>query len=137
MTMPAEPEFVAFARRAVQDVARQLRMDKDTTSDIMLAVGEACNNGVLYGAVRSSNRVLSITCRVSHPMTHKDDLLEIDVRNHGNGFAGSVDWSEHAMPPAELLADHGRGLPLMRSVVDQVDIISENGDTIVRLIKRL
>ena len=136
VTIPAEPQFVSFARRAVQDVARQLQMDTDAIGDIMLAVGEACSNGVQYGADRP-DRMLSISCRVSRSAKRKDDVLEIDIRNHGNGFAGKVDWSEHRMPAAETLADHGRGLPLMRSVVDHVDFFSNNGDTIVRLTKRI
>jgi anti-sigma regulatory factor (Ser/Thr protein kinase) len=111
-------------------------MDKDAVNDVILAVGEACNNGILYGAPRT-DRILSITCGVSGQCDSHAGALEIDVRNHGNSFAQDMDWSEHTMPVAELMAEHGRGLPLMRSAVDHVCIISDGGDTIVRLVKHL
>jgi len=136
MSMPAEPRFVTFARSAIQSIAEQLRMNQDCVGDLMLAVGEACNNGVLYGANRHG-QVVTITCRVSRAASRKDDFLEIDVRNHGCGFAGGVDCSDFKMPAPELLADHGRGLPLMQSVVDRVEICSDGGDTVVRLVKHL
>jgi anti-sigma regulatory factor (Ser/Thr protein kinase) len=111
-------------------------MDRDAISHIMLAVGEACNNGILYG-VSQCDRILSVTCRLAQTDNCKFAALEIDVRNHGDGFVGEMDWSKHAMPAAELMAEHGRGLPLMRSAVDHVQFLSEGGDTIVRLVKHL
>ncbi len=144
MTLPADPKFVGFARRAVSGVLHQLKFDKSSSDDIILAVGEAANNAVAYpGEVGGGS--IYIVCRLI-PLPGatalqkglaKSGTLQIDIRNHGDKFAQSIDDSRYEMPSAELLGEHGRGLPLMMAFLDRVQVLSENGDTIVRLEKAL
>jgi anti-sigma regulatory factor (Ser/Thr protein kinase) len=39
------------------------------------------------------------------------------------------------MPDAESLAEHGRGMALMEMVMDSVQYLSDNGNTVVRMRK--
>ena len=122
LRIPGAAEHVAVARNAVDAVSEGLHLSPDARAAIKLAVGEACDNAVRY-AKRPGAPVVVIY-RAGR------DVLEIDVRNRGNGFHP---FSPVRMPPAEALAEHGRGLALIELLMDDVEYLSERGNTIVRM----
>ncbi len=138
IALPAYPEYVAFARHAVQGVTKQLFVDDEAATDLLLAVGEACNNAVLH-VKRTPNSSLNVSCRArkSSPRSASYQSLTVDIKNTGHAFKACNMPQNHPMPDASLLDDHGRGLPLMYMLVDAVDVICEHGDTVVRLTKNL
>ncbi len=119
-------------------------MDETDASDMLLAVGEACNNAVLYACCQSQQ---PISVSIIHTKSHLRDpgAVQIDIRNAGLSLKRNVepdcfdnlDLSCFDMPAAELLGDHGRGLPLMNTLADEVEFLEDGGDTVVRLTKRL
>jgi len=138
--IPGSTEYIGIARDAVDAFGKQLHLPPDTRAAIKLAVGEACNNAALHSALAKAN--LADTSRLScapvafRPITvaarTNGDALEIEVSNHGNGFHPTMGG---AMPDA--YAEHGRGIALMEMLMDSVEYLSVNGDTVVRLRKRL
>jgi serine/threonine-protein kinase RsbW len=136
MSMPAEPRFVSFARRAVSQVLLQLSLSAQVRDDILIAFSEACSNAVLYGALKPCTPI-RLLCRTLHDHRREPRQLEIEIRNHGEGFASHVDRQDFEMPSPESLSEHGRGLPLMKHLVDDVQFLSQDGDTIVRLLVEL
>ncbi len=127
LQIPGETEYVGIARHAVDAVGEQISLPPDARMAIKLAVGEACNNAVKHARQAGSEaHPVSVACRV------QPDALEIDVTNHGNGFHPEV---PAAMPVAEALDEHGRGLALMEMMMDSVEFLSENGNTTVRMRK--
>lgn len=128
LQIPGATEFIAIARGAIDAVGEQLHFSGNDRAALKLALGEACNNAVLY-APRQKGRenAVVVACRV------QPDALEIDVTNRGNGFhpkAGAL------MPEAEILAEHGRGRALMEMLMDSVEYLSHDGNTTVRMRKK-
>lgn len=136
LTVPADPQYVSYARSAVGKVLEQVKMEPAAAEDMLLAVGEACNNAVLYTASHAGQS-LSIICRALKSTPRTNAAMQVDIRNRGNGFTHKIDPSSFDMPAAELMGDHGRGLPLMNMLVDDVQFLNEGGDTLVRLTKSL
>lgn len=134
MQIPGELRYVGIARQAVDAVSEQLHLPGDMRMAVKLAVGEACNNAVLYARRAEPHsgdgdcEAVVIACRV------RPDTLEIDVTNGGNGFHPGA---PAPMPSGEDLAEHGRGMALMEMVMDSVEYLSDNGNTTVRMRKRL
>ena len=94
-----------------------------------MAVGEACSNAVLYGGHDISDPHVRVTCVLPAP-----GRLQIDVQNQGNGFHPNL-AALAALPPPADFATHGRGFALMRALVDDVQVLSDGHNTIVRLTK--
>lgn len=135
LKIPGRAEHIGEMRRAVASMLGHLEMTEDEKADIMLAFGEACNNAIVHGK-GSRNGCMEVVCRLeTTPL--RQSRLHIDVQNPGNGFHPERDARLFAMPQAEDYADHGRGLPLMRMLMDDVQVLSLNGNTIVRLTKVL
>ena len=124
---PALPEQARDMRHAVQRYLSELEWPDEAAYEVALAVGEAVNNAVSYGAGQDDATV-SLCCRLIRP-----GQLQIEVRNHGT-FAPDLD-ALSLLPDG--LAVHGRGFALMSTLMDTVQVFSEGSETVVRLAKRL
>jgi serine/threonine-protein kinase RsbW len=129
------PSRVAAISPFVDEVMRFIRalMGKfggaeDHKDEIEVALHEALANAVVHGNHEESGKQVHVICRCS-----MDGELLITVRDEGEGFDSS------AVPdPTEAqrrLLPHGRGLYVMRALMDEV-WFEENG-TAVRMRKRM
>jgi anti-sigma regulatory factor (Ser/Thr protein kinase) len=122
---PNTPSSVTRARRAVGKFAVRAGFGSQDVSDIVLAVGEACNNAAEHGIAPHGRFVISCVFDGS--------TLAVDVTDNGRGFdVPSSRWQhafEHEMP-------RGRGMAIMRALMDDVLYKSGAGGTTVRLRKQ-
>ena len=91
----------------------------------MLAVGEACNNAVEHGHVEDGEFV--VTCEFV------DGSLRIEIADSGRGFddAGSSGSSS-----GEYIG-RGRGISIMRALMDEVECRRSPAGMTIALVKRL
>jgi serine/threonine-protein kinase RsbW len=131
----AVPSCVAAISPFVDQVIRFIRffmgnggMARASEEELEIAVHEALANAVIHGNHESPDKNVHLSCRCS-----MDGELLISVRDEGEGF------DSRAVPdptePQRLLLPHGRGLQLMRALMDEVSF-EENG-TVVRMRKRM
>jgi serine/threonine-protein kinase RsbW len=101
---------------------------KENEDEIEIALREALANAVIHGNHEEIGKRVYVTCRCS-----LDGEVLIVVRDEGEGF------DSRAVPdptdPQSLLLSHGRGLHLMRALMDEVSF--EDNGTSVRMRKRL
>jgi serine/threonine-protein kinase RsbW len=114
----AVPSARAFVRHALRSAAAPV----DASERLELAVAEACNNAILHadGAAFS----VSVVVEGGRAM--------VAVADTGAGFDPP---RRPAMPGPH--ATGNRGLPLMRALVDQVEVSSNGGGTTVVLVQAL
>ena len=106
----AHPQNAGPARERVRDAARRAGFTALDLADIEIAVGEAVTNAILYGSPSANSRV-GLAYGLIGPS------FVIKVRDEGGGFdPGSVKTEE------DTDALGGRGLHLMRALMDQVDL---------------
>jgi serine/threonine-protein kinase RsbW len=101
---------------------------KEEGDEIEIALGEAVANAVIHGNHEDPEKHVFVNCRCS-----MDGEVLITVRDQGQGF----DTESVADPtgPERLFQIHGRGIHLMRALMDEVSF-EENG-TVVRMRKRM
>ena len=128
LEVPAMPEHVGNVRRQVADFTRRQAWNPMDSDDLLLAVGEACNNAVNYGGKNEIDPRLIVSCQ-----RLGSGHLQVDVCNQGNGFHPVLD-DLGALPDDEF-ATHGRGFGLMLALVDSVQVLSDGSNTTVRLTK--
>ena len=101
---------------------------KEAEEEIEIAIYEALANAVIHGNHENQEKQVHVACRCS-----MDGEVVISVRDEGEGFDSRV-----VPDPTEaqrLLLTHGRGLHLMKALMDEVSF-EENG-TVVRMRKRM
>lgn len=129
LEVAAAPEQVGLVRHRVAEQLRALAFSDDDVHSLILAVGEACNNAVCYGGASVSDPTVRVTCRLTDA-----DGVQVDIKNQGNHFYPDV-AALAQLPDPDDFATHGRGFALMQALVDDVQVLSDEGNTIVRLTK--
>lgn len=123
--LPHESETVALVRGVVTNALRSFGVTQDCVEDIRLALSEACTNVVAHAAADDEYEV----------RIQIDELrCAISVKNTGGGFDATTLANEMPDP----MSPSGRGVAIMRAVMDDVAFTSERSTgTIVRLVKDL
>lgn len=124
IVLPRDEVSIPISRRIIRDALRALGVDESCADDIALAQTEACTNVVQHSGPGDQ---YEMRIEISK------DRCTISVIDTGQGFdlGAMVDQSD-------LGAVRGRGIQLMRALVDDVHFVSEAEEgTAVRLQKRL
>jgi serine/threonine-protein kinase RsbW len=129
LQIPARAEFVALVRLVVSSLASARRvLADDRIDDLKLAVSEACTNAIeAHGAVAVDERIV-VRCQEA------DDRIEVSVDDRGEGFDPQT-LPEHppVTDPQRLNFERGLGIPLIRTLVDEVDFQPSDRGTSVRM----
>lgn len=131
-----DPSSAPFARAFVRDAARRAGFDGDSVAEIELAAGEAITNAIRYGngteAFDASHPyALSVGIAIEADWSNR---IRIEVRDHGKGFDPDQVFRADA---DDVFADCGRGLFLMRALMDDVDLRSDATGTTIRMERAL
>jgi anti-sigma regulatory factor (Ser/Thr protein kinase) len=94
--------------------------------DIDMALREALTNAVIYGSGDDSCKSVCVTCRC-----YMDGEVAITVRDQGRGFDSNAVLDPTFLE--NLLFTHGRGIYLMKTLMDEVSF--EEGGSVVRMRK--
>lgn len=121
LDLPRDARYVPLMRNVAGCLLSDLGAPSAAIADVQLALSEACANVVRHAAGTSDYHV---------GFAVRDDGCEIEVADEGPGFPPPAD----ATPPAAD-AESGRGLALMQALVDDLFVLSNDGDSIVRLRK--
>jgi len=124
VSLPRDNLSIPVSRHIVRDALREIGVDEDCINDIAVAQSEACTNVVDHSGPGDEYEV---------EVEISDYRCIIRVVDTGQGFD-----SAHPRTPSDLASERGRGIQLMRALVDEVHFISDpESGTAVRLEKTL
>jgi len=123
LSLPRDEVSIPVVRRILDRAMEVLGVEPGDRSDIEVAITEACTNVLDHAKAGGDYEIL---CGI------EDDGCHIRVLDRGAGFdAGAV-------PSADPDAEQGRGLLLMRALVDRVRFSPrDEAGTVVSLEKKL
>ncbi|MDE3207081.1 MAG: ATP-binding protein [Acidobacteriota bacterium] len=116
LSVPARVEYIAVVRLVVSSLATARRaLVDDRVDDLKLAVSEACTNAI------EANREAGVDQPVVVSCWEAPDRFEVCVTDRGRGFDPDA-LPEHppVTDPDRLNFERGLGIPLIRSLVDEV-----------------
>lgn len=113
VTFPADVNQISPVVDRVVEIARQVQGETGKELEIGLALTEALANAVKHGC--GEDPAKTVQCRV---LSEPSGALVIVVRDSGPGF----DPKSVASPTSgdNLYFDHGRGIHLIRQLMDEV-----------------
>src|ERR1700682_5374848 len=126
-TLDSTLETVNNAKETPGRMAAEAGFDNEEIMKISMAVREAAVNAVLHGNAYDPGKKVTLAFDTG------DKDLTIVVRDQGKGL--DVDSIPDPLPPENLLKQSGRGIFLMRSLMDEVQIKASATGTEVKLIK--
>jgi len=95
---------------------------------VELALREALSNAILHGNRADARKLVKVRC-----CCERGKAVSMVVRDHGQGF--KLDSVPDPLAPDNLTSDHGRGVFLMKTFMD--DVTFERHGAEVRMRKKL
>lgn len=129
LSVPSRVEYIAIVRLVVSSLATARRaLADERVSDLKLAVSEACTNAIEANGHAGGDRPVVVSC------WEGEDRFEVCVADSGAGFdPESLPAHPPVTDPERLNFERGLGIPLIRSLVDDVRFESSPTGTAVWL----
>ena len=124
--MLSELPTVEELAETVADEAGLTGEDKD---NLAIAVTEAVINAIIHGNKKEESKKVYIDFDVSKKK------IKISVRDEGNGF--DPDKLSDPLAPENILKESGRGIFILRSLMDKVDFLFSSLGTKVIMTKKI
>ena len=130
LEIPARADYLVLARQVVAAAAAlEPRLRDERIDDLRIAVSEATTNAIEAHADLSRAERILIRCNLD------DERIEVSVFDQAGGFdPDEIAAAPEAGAPDRLERERGLGLPLIRTLADESDVISTDGGTAVRLV---
>jgi len=126
LDFPADTEAIGAVTDAISEVLAQLSVPEQKRLEIELAVQEALVNAVVHGC--QSNPMKQVRCRLQ---SDPQGRIVVIVSDPGPGF--NPELLADPKHPENVLAGHGRGVYLIRQLMDEVHY--EKGGNEIRMWK--
>jgi serine/threonine-protein kinase RsbW len=128
-TLDSTLETIDHAEEQANRIATELGFGDDEVMQISMAVREGAVNAVLHGNNYAPDKKVTL----AFERTPED--LVITIRDQGHGI--NLDCIPNPLAPENLLKTSGRGIFLMRSFMDVVEIRPSQTGTEVKLFKHV
>lgn len=130
LTVPSLMDYLSVIDAVSEEITENLGLDEDVRHAVNNSVIEAATNAIEHG-----NR-LDVRKRVRIRFVASAERIEIDVSDEGAGF--DPEGVENPVREENLMRIRGRGIFIMRSYMDDVDIRTEPArGTTVHMMKHL
>src|ERR1700685_1430504 len=128
-TLDSTLDTVDHAEEQANRIATEMGFAEDEVMQISMAVREGAVNAVLHGNHYAPDK------KVTLAFERTSDGLIVKIRDQGHGIdLGNI---PNPLAPENLLKTSGRGIFLMRSFMDEVEIRPSQTGTEIKLIKRV
>jgi len=124
------PSYIDVVSPFVDQLSRfiaKFRATDPSIFEIELALREALVNAIIHGNQEDAHKRVYVKCRCM-----ADGAVSITVEDEGRGF--KTDTVPDPTSPGNLLRSHGRGIYLMRTLMDEVGF--EESGSVVHMRKR-
>jgi serine/threonine-protein kinase RsbW len=130
LTIASRLEEMETVHQLVQEAVKEYKLSDDLAHWIELTISESMINAIQHG--NKADPAKKATLRISST----GETIEIIVEDQGGGF--KLDKVADPTDSANLLKPSGRGILIIRSFMDEVDLtIREGGGSSLRMVKRI
>jgi anti-sigma regulatory factor (Ser/Thr protein kinase) len=130
LEIPARPAYLSLVRLVVDAAVASLApsLGGARLDDLKLAVTEACSNAIEAHQSAWSDAPVAVRCELD------ERTVTVDVIDRGGGFdPRELSALPAATDPLRLRYESGLGIPLMRTLADELVFVPGPDGTTVRL----
>ena len=124
LEISSDIKYLSDVELHIREIIKDLNCSDEKINSILIAVSEAVNNAIIHGNKKDANKTVTISINIA------EENIEFKIKDQGKGFI--LDQVPDPLLPENLTKDSGRGLLIIRSLVDKFTIVlSANGTEIV------
>lgn len=129
--VPNHTKYLSLVGRIGEDIAKEIDRylgDRESLAyQLNLVLTEAMTNAIKYAAQENSDEIVHILIHVG------EHEVQIKIYDCGQGF----DINEVPAPDFEKLEDRGRGIFLIKSLMDSVQYVKRKEGNVLEMVKKL
>lgn len=129
--VPNQTKYLSLIGRIGEDIAREIDRfsgDRETLAyQLNLVLTEAMSNAIKYGSTDKKEEKVHIIIKI------KDNELYIRIFDYGQGF----NINEIPVPDFNILEDCGRGIFLIKALMDSVTYTRNKDGNVLEMVKQL
>ena len=129
--VPNQTKYLSLIGRIGEDIAREIDRftgDRETLAyQLNLVLTEAMTNAIKYGNTDNREETVHILINIA------ENQLFIRIFDYGQGF----DINEIPAPDFDKLEDRGRGIFLIKAMMDSVTYVRNTAGNVLELVKQL
>lgn len=130
LSIPSRMELLTVLDGLVTAIADQMNFDEASTIELATSVIEAGTNAIQHGHRHDRSRMVDFRFFLG------EEALEIWVTDQGPGFDVDSVLRSDPTRPEDLLKSRGRGIFIMRAMMDVVEFeVLPGRGTVVHLVK--
>lgn len=128
MVIESDLNHVQKVEKITEKIAKSMKFSEEEQDSLAISVTEIVGNAIVHGNKKDKSK------KVTVDFDYKDGTITVSIQDEGEGFNETT--IENPLEPENLLKESGRGIFIVRALMDQVDFIRSKKGTIVRLIKK-
>jgi serine/threonine-protein kinase RsbW len=113
LTLPSSPKYIGRVERFLKKLRHHIHLDEIQSNKLMISLTEAVNNAIVHGNKSDSAKKVTVVCEVL------PGWLLVMVDDTGKGFR--THKVGNPLLKKNLLRESGRGIFLMRTLMDKVE----------------
>jgi|WetSurMetagenome_2_1015567.scaffolds.fasta_scaffold13063_6 serine/threonine-protein kinase RsbW len=129
MSCQSNTKEIGCIEQFLKQVNKKLDLDDGTMYRLLVSCTEAVNNAIIHGNKSNPNKIVTVCCIVD------TQSLTIRVKDEGEGF--NPDTLQDPRDEKNLMKESGRGVFLMRSLMDKVIVRHLKSGSVVEMKVRL
>jgi serine/threonine-protein kinase RsbW len=129
LSIPSSSDQLEVVDQIVEAMAADMGFDKNAIADLGICVTEAVMNAIEHAHRDRPELMIDVVIECY------SDQMRVIVRDHGAGF--DVESVPDPTTPDNVLNLGGRGIMLMRAMMDEVDVKSFDNGTEISMVKKL
>ncbi len=114
LELKSSPENIANIEPFLEDVNKQVELGEVEFHKLLVATTEAVNNAIMHGNKSDEDKKVSVTVAI------RKHYIVIRVKDQGKGFDPGI--IPNPLDEENLLKESGRGLFLMQTLMDEVEV---------------
>ena len=129
ITVPSDTQFLTDVDVFIEGILRGYGIDESLIADIAISVSELVNNAITHGNKISTAKIVEVS------IERKESSVSIAVADQGGGF--NPEEVDDPLAEENLLKEVGRGIFIVRSLMDKVEIKPNEHGTTVTITKAI
>jgi serine/threonine-protein kinase RsbW len=129
LTISSDPQKIAEVEAQVERYLSPWVASEDDRDSLAIALTEVLSNAIYHGNRLDPRKQVRISVQV------EPEQVLIAVKDEGEGF--DPEKLDDPLAPENLLKDRGRGIFILRALMDRVEFDFSQGGTLVTLVKKL
>ncbi|MBZ0263814.1 ATP-binding protein [bacterium] len=127
LVIPSDTDRLPEVDQFAEKMTGELDFSRDLRDDIAISVSEAVNNAILHGNKNDGSKNVTVEF-------HKlENGIQINISDEGGGFESNE--VPDPTKPENIMETTGRGLLIIRHLMDRVDIEPYKNGTKVTMVK--